>query len=99
MKSIINHNNFISNAFRKSFLQTIYNEIEKDEKLYCCCVITWHKLFICWKNLKEVKNNMDSGYLRDVIISGREEANCINGWFSCKSNRLGFLKECIKSIK
>lgn len=79
--------------FRKSFLKTIHSDILNNNYHYCCKVQTWHKLFICWKDLKEVKENMNSKQL-----NGLSTYTCSFNWFDDKENRLEFLEECLKKF-
>jgi hypothetical protein len=67
--------------------------------LYCCYVISWHRLFICWKELKEVKENMNSNTLFNFIRKNVSNQHCGLPWFSNKENRLNFLKECLDKFK
>lgn len=81
--------------FRKSFLLKIQRDIIFGKKHHCCNVNTWHRLFICWKDLKEVKENMQSNYLKIVIKNNYAFHNCDYSWFYDKSDRLSFLQECV----
>lgn len=97
LKKIINSSYFT--WFRKSFLRKIYNEISIAKHAYCCNVITWHKLFICWKNLKEVKENMSSNTLILGIKEDKSLQHCGLSWFHQKKHRLEFLNECLEKFK
>ncbi len=88
MKTLINTRLF--KPFRKAFLKTIYAEIISGNETYCCHVWSRYKFFICWKNLKEVKENMNSKYLRSNI-----KYTCDRIWFYSKEDRLAFLRECL----
>jgi hypothetical protein len=79
--------------FRKSFLKAIYFQILHNKKRHCCHVRTWHSLFVCWKDLKEVKQNMTSKQLRNW-----KSYTCKLCWFDNKEKRLDFLKECIQKL-
>lgn len=81
--------------FRKSFLKRIYKQIKQEKAEFCCLVESWHKMFICWSELKEVEENFNSKYLYEYIRGNKEKMNCGNAWFFTKGNRLGFLNECI----
>ena len=50
--------------FRNDFLNKIYNDISTDNERFCCHVNSWHKLFICWKDLKEVEENQKSNFIK-----------------------------------
>ena len=93
MKKIINSKYF--KRFRKSFLKTILDKIENYEDKFCCHVFTWHRLFICWKDLKEVQENLNSEY---IWKSTSDSYSCNNVWFIGRENRMAFLKECISKI-
>ena len=80
--------------FRKSFLTKILSDIESEKDSYCCNIETYHKLFICWKDLKEVEENMNSENLRTLV-----NYNCTRVWFDTRLNRINFLKECLKNLK
>jgi len=88
MKALINSRLF--KPFRKSFLKKIENNIVIEKDYFCCKVRSWHSIFICWKNLKEVEANMDSKYLNKGL-----SYNCKFSWFNTKSQRLNFLDECL----
>lgn len=91
MKKFIN--SWAMKWFRKLFVEAIYFQILHNKNYYCCHVKTWHSWFICWKNLKEVKENMNSIYLiKDLPYI------CSYDWFMSKERRLGFLNECIKKF-
>ena len=83
--------------FRKSFLNKIYNNISTNKSKFCCHVISWHGLFICWKDLKEVEENKKSNFIQsDYNVS---DFNCVNVWFKNREDRIGFLKECISKFE
>ena len=86
--------------FRKSFLKRIYKRIKSEKVDYCCLVWSWHSVFICWKDLKEVQDNITSHYISEHVRGNKDNRNCRNVWFYTKGDRLGFLNECItKSYK
>lgn len=91
MKKIINSKNFT--WFRRSFLEKIRRDIENKKSNYCCNVRSWHRIFICWKDLKEVQDNRDSLMLLDFYFS------CNRAWFENRYNRIKFLDECIEKTK
>lgn len=96
MERIINSNMF--KWFRKSFLKTIHNRIEIDKSLFCCNVKSWHSWFICWKDLKEVQENLDSEYIHESLKGKDTILDCGYVWFMSKQNRLAFLKECLNKL-
>lgn len=79
--------------FRKMYLTNIYNKIHSGKENFCCIASkkTIYSLFICWKNLKEVKENMNSTYLTTYISN----YSCKMNRFNYKTDRLSFLKECL----
>ena len=91
MKKIINSKYF--KRFRRSFLKTILHRIESHKDKFCCHIITWHRAFICWKDLKEVQENLNSKHLWL-----NENYSCKNVWFITREERIAFLKECISKI-
>jgi len=91
MKKIINSKYF--KRFRRSFLKVILHEIESDKERFCCHVITWYRAFICWKDLKEVQENLNSEHLWI-----NKDYSCDSVWFFNKQQRISFLKECISKI-
>lgn len=98
MKTLINSDFLLARMFRKSYLKKLHHVVTT-KVFYCCHVNTWHRLFICWKDLKEVKENMTSIYLKDHVRENIEERHCANVWFSCMHNRKSFLEECLKNFK
>lgn len=83
--------------FRKRFLKKIYRVILSNCKTYCCTVKPWESRFICWKDLKEVKENMNSDQL--IRYDTNSSYTCNDPWFWCKENRLLFLEECLSKFK
>lgn len=96
MKRIKNNiiNSFLFDGFRKAFLEKILKSITLNKKKFCCCVWSYHRIFICWKDLKEVKKNMSSKYLKKM-----DGYNCGKVWFCRKEDRISFLKECLNNFK
>lgn len=93
-------NSYYFKWFRKSFLNKIYNTIEHGNTTdYCCNVKSWHTLFICWKDLKEVKENMNSDALSEFIKKNISKQDCSFVWFPTRKDRLKFLKECLDKFK
>jgi hypothetical protein len=89
MKKFINSRSM--KWFRRSFLNAIRSEILSGDEKFCCHVYTWHRLFISWKDLKEVKENLSSTFLKQRLIV----FNCREVWFESTQDRLEFLNECI----
>ena len=79
-------------------MKTIYRSIRHYKAHYCCHVLSIYRLFICWKNLKEVKENYDSVFIRDSIKESKN-FNCEEHWFHSRRERLKFLKECLSKFK
>lgn len=98
MKRIINSNTQLGRWFRRTYLTTISNSIFWEKEEYCCWVVTWQRLFICWRNLKEVQENLNSSYI-GYHIKQYNLLDCENPWFHTKEERLGFLQECLDKIK
>lgn len=96
MKKLINSK--FGKAFRKSYLKAIRKQIITNKEIYCCNVITWHRIFICWKDLKEVKENMNSEHLRTRMLKPTVWT-CVYSWFFTKESRVKFLNECIDKFK
>lgn len=85
--------------FRKSFLKKIYKNISTHKDKYCCCVNSWHKLFICWKDLKEVKEVSQSFDFDTSLVPSISLLNCRGVWFLDRFERLDFLNECISKFE
>lgn len=96
MKRIINSDRM--SWFRKSFLIKIRNEIFNRDRYYCCHVKSWHSKFICWKDLKEVQENLNSEYIK-FYIKEEKLYDCSEVWFRSDNDRLNFLDECIAKFK
>lgn len=96
MKKLINSSRM--SWFRKSFLINIRKEIFNDDRYYCCHVDSWHSKFICWKDLKEVQENLNSEYIK-FYVKEEKLYNCSEVWFYNKTKRLNFLDECIAKFK
>lgn len=97
MKKLINSDRMA--WFRKRFLKKIYIAILSNSSGYCCRVKPWESIFICWKDLKEVKENMNSDQLIKDINGDFTNYTCENAWFWCKEFRLLFLEECLSKFK
>lgn len=96
MKKLINSNYF--KWFRKAYLKIIYKTVKLSTINYCCHIKPFHSLFICWKDLKEVEENMKSEHLR-TIFTKNEYYTCSIPWFENKESRLAFLEECLNKLK
>ena len=81
--------------FRQSLLEKIRKNVLEDKDRFCCNVRCWESVFICWKDLKEVEENLSSKYIRDLQ---NWSLDCRHVWFDSKEDRLAFLKECISKI-
>lgn len=96
-------NSRLGKSFRLSFLNRILKDIVTDEKMYCCHVDSWHSRYICWKDLKEVKENHDSRYVftNERMWKSIDEGyfNCSREWFDTKMYRVKFLEECIDNCE
>lgn len=97
MKKLINSK--YGKSFRKSFLEKIHSNLSTGKSSFCCHVMSWHRLFICWKDLKEVKDNMLSGYLRESVKNNIGKQNCTEAWFWGPSDRIEFIKECLNKLE
>lgn len=84
-------------SFRRSFLERIYNDIYTGKKVYCCNVKSWHSKFICWKDLKEVQENLNSYYL-NFYIRDNYYYYCELCWFDKYWDRVAFLEECLQKF-
>lgn len=96
MKNLINSPSFT--WFRKSYLKKIHRLIKSEKVNYCCHVSSWHGLFICWKDLKEVQENLGSEMI-EPIVRVSNDLNCSTCWFYSKNNRVAFLEECLMAFK
>lgn len=96
MKKIINSPSFA--WFRKAFLKKILKTIIKGKTGFCCLVTSWHSWFICWKDLKEVQENLHSEHIALRIKVGHR-FNCNEVWFDEPSDRILFLQECLMKFK
>lgn len=85
-------------TFRKNYLTTIHNEISEGKQAFCCYVDTWQKKYICWKELREVKSNYHSSYIKSWFRGNEDFLTCGVSWFRLKSDRIGFLEECLKKF-
>lgn len=84
--------------YRKAFLKKIYRSIKNYNAYYCCRVPSIYKLFICWKDLKEVKENYDSIFILDEVKKFKAFKRRVV-WFHSHNERLKFLRECLSKFK
>lgn len=89
--------------FRLSFLKRIHKEISNNKQYYCCAVNSWHSYFICWKDIREVQDNLNSNKIckiaREHITGQKLIFNCSFSWFDNKYNRILFLIKVISDIE
>ncbi len=85
--------------FRKSFLKKIYKNISTDKDRFCCKVNSWHTFFISFKDLKEVKENQKSDFIKSYFNGLDLPLKCYRVWFISKSDRIDFLQECINKLE
>jgi len=93
MKRIINSD--YMKWFRKRYLRYIYKQIRLGNEHFCCHVKCVYSLFICWKDLKEVKENMNSELISSLLKSN---LTCSRSWFRYRHERLEFLQECLNKF-
>lgn len=87
--------------FRRLYILDLISKVEKkggryDEDIFLCLQYSIYSLFICWKELKEVQDNLDSEHIYSDIRC-YELFNCDNVWFHSNRQRIAFLKECLNS--
>jgi len=97
-KLIINTSLFTK--YRKYILQKILSDITSNKYNFCCHVEFKGKNFICWKDLKEVRETLQT---TKTIIEWKENLiinnpTCGVAWFDNKEQRIAFLKECLREI-
>lgn len=90
-------NSFLFKNYRKKLIEKLYFNISKEHYLYCCRIPI--SKFICWKDLKEVKENMYSEFLIYNIRKHIEYQHCGTVWFNNREGRLSFLNECLDKFK
>lgn len=79
--------------YRRWFLNKIKKEITDGVTEYCCCIKSIF-FFCCWKDLKEVQENLESNCIRkEIKLTDRLDCNHV--WFRDEYLRLAFLQECI----
>ena len=88
--------------FRKLFLNYLLKKVNKhinnNEHYFLCLNLSIYRLFICWKDLKEVQNNLNSKYIKNHIKES-EVYYCSVVWFDSNIKRHLFLRECLELIK
>lgn len=96
MKEFINSN--YMKWFRKLFLKYLIKKVIFSKRSYYLCLhTTIYSLFICWKDLKEVQNNLNSKYIK-TYIKESEVYNCSVVWFDSNIERHLFLRECLELL-
>jgi hypothetical protein len=94
-------NTFLFTKYRKYILQKILSDITSGKHDFCCYVEFKGKSFICWKDLKEVRETLQTTKIliewkTDYLINN---PTCETVWFDNKEQRLAFLKECLNKFK
>jgi len=94
MNKIINSRYF--KWFRKLYLKDLYKHIKEagnSHRLvrFCCHYEGNYSIFISWKDLKEVKENMDS----ETLDRYGGAFTCNRSWFLTNYDRRKFLEECL----
>ena len=84
---------------RREKKKKILDSLERRSFGYCCNIRHGYNLLICWKNLKEVKENMNSIHLASEIRNNRKLQNCGYSWFDSRECRIAFIKECLNKLK
>lgn len=102
IKLIVNTSYF--DGYRKYILEKIHSDISSDNVVFCCHVEFKWKKFICWKDLKEVREVLQttsnlSGGESEMNRLMRTKPTCGYIWFDNKEQRLAFLKECLNKFK
>jgi hypothetical protein len=96
-------NSFWFTGYQKYILEKILSDITSDKHDFCCHVEFKGKDFICWKDLKEVRETLQT--TKTIIASKenlRNNPNC--GvvwlvWFEDREKRIAFLEECLEKFK
>jgi hypothetical protein len=96
-KGLINSSWFTD--YRKYILEKILSDITNDNCDYCCHVRFKGQSFICWKDLKEVRETLQT---TKTIIAWKENLrnnpNCGTVWFDDREQRIAFLEECLEKF-
>jgi hypothetical protein len=86
-------------GYRKYILETILSNITNNNYEFCCHVIFKGQSFICWKDLKEVQETLQT---TKTIITWKEylrnNPNCATVWFEGREQRIAFLEECLEKF-
>jgi hypothetical protein len=61
------------------------------------CYFSYNNLYPCFKNLNEVKNNLNSDYISKYINTDRI-LNCTTIWFTTNDDRTKFIDECLTKL-
>lgn len=92
-------NSRFGKKIRKEILEKIHDSLEDRTNKFCCHVRHGYNLLICWKNLKEVKENMNSIQLDSEIRNDKKYQTCEHAWFSCRERRIAFIEECLNKLE
>lgn len=95
IKKLINSSRFTS--YRQKILDKIYSDISSGVTRFCCHVKFNGGSFICWKDLKEVRETLQTTQTLRYDIGEYIKSNpsCSLVWFDDTEQRLTFLKECL----
>jgi hypothetical protein len=93
-------NSFWFTGYRKYILEKILSDITSGKHDFCCHVEFKGKDFICWKDLKEVRETLQT---TKTLIEWKayyliNNPTCKTVWFDNEYQRITFLKECLKKI-
>lgn len=93
-------NSILFKNFRKRYLQNLLKQVEESRSVtptFLCNLRIKESKIICWMELKEVQNNLNSIYLlhhKMYLI----KKGCQAVWFNNDSDRIKFLKECLQKF-
>jgi hypothetical protein len=97
IKKLINSSWFT--GYRKYILEKILSDITNYNCGFCCHVNFRYQSFICWKDLKEVRETLQT---TKTIIAWKENLrnnpNCGTVWFEDREQRIAFLEECLEKF-
>ena len=96
-KKLINSSWFT--GYRKYILEKILSDITNYNRVYCCLVRFKGQSFICWKDLKEVRETLQT--TKNIIAwkeNLRNNPNCGAVWFEDREQRIAFLEECLEKF-
>ena len=91
-------NSFLFRWFRRSFLKAIYKDINSGNNQFCCHVKSWHSKLICWKELREVQDELESTTLLCEDLRYIKDYGCRCWWFNSSQDRLQFIQDCINRL-